>query len=156
MEYKIVTLEEKTVIGLCCRTNNHSPQMGQVITNLWQHFYSADIYPNITHRKNDKALGIYTDYASDDMGDYTVMVGCEIAKDGENQMKAGEMVIRHIPAGKYALFVVRGHMVQAVAEFWQKLWQMDLNRAFLYDFEEYQNASVEAAEIHIYIRLKDE
>ena len=45
-------------------------------------------------------------------------------------------------------------MLTAVREFWRELWNMDLNRAFVCDFEEYQNADPENAEIHMYISLK--
>ncbi len=65
------------------------------------------------------------------------------------------MVVRTIPAGTYAKFVVRGNMIKAVAEFWQELWKMDLPRAFVCDFEEYQNGDMEDALVHIYIGLKD-
>jgi predicted transcriptional regulator YdeE len=44
-------------------------------------------------------------------------------------------------------------MQKAVADFWIELWQMDLNRSFQCDFEEYQNCDMENAEIHIYISL---
>ena len=45
-------------------------------------------------------------------------------------------------------------MQKAVAEFWEKLWQMDLPRTFTCDFEEYQNGNMEDAEIHIYISVQ--
>lgn len=45
-------------------------------------------------------------------------------------------------------------MITAVSEFWQKLWNLNLDRSFICDFEEYQNADLENAEIHIYIGLK--
>ncbi len=65
-----------------------------------------------------------------------------------------ETEVRRIPAGQYAKFVVKGNMLTAVREFWRELWNMDLNRAFVCDFEEYQNADPENAEIHMYISLK--
>ena len=40
-----------------------------------------------------------------------------------------------------------------VARFWQELWEMDLDRAFTYDFEEYQDDSMEETCIHMYIAL---
>ena len=59
-----------------------------------------------------------------------------------------------LPAGKYAKFIVRGNMVTAVGEFWQKLWEMKLDRTYVFDFEEYQNADPENCEIHIYIGIR--
>ena len=37
-----------------------------------------------------------------------------------------------IPGGRYARFVVYGDMQAAVARFWQELWEMDLDRAFIH------------------------
>ncbi|MDD6771388.1 GyrI-like domain-containing protein, partial [Inconstantimicrobium porci] len=56
--------------------------------------------------------------------------------------------------GKYAKFVVRGHMQKAVQQFWQELWKMKLDRKYTADFEEYQDDCIDNAEIHIYIALK--
>lgn len=152
MDYEIVALEEKTVAGLVARTNNSAPDMGAVIGGLWSRFYQEGIYATIPKKVNDKALGIYTDYAKDEREDYSVLVACEVeaADNLPNDVQA-----RKIPAGKYAKFVVKGNMQKAVADFWQKLWSLDLPRAFTFDFEEYQNDDMEHAEIHIYIALKE-
>lgn len=151
MEYEIVNLEEKTIIGLSARTNNSAPDMGAVIGGLWTRFYTDGIYASIPEKVNGKALGIYTDYSDDEKGDYTILTACETSLGA----KAPEgTVIRTIPAGKYARFVVKGDMHKAVADFWVKLWSMDLDRAFICDYEEYQNSDMENAEIHMYIGLK--
>ena len=152
MEYEIVTLEEKIAVGVSARTNNTSPDMGAVIGGLWSRFYKEGIYDSIPKKEHAKALGIYTDYAGDEKADYTAFVACETAKE-----PAGcDFAVCHIPAGQYAKFVVHGNMVQAVAEAWQAIWQMDLPRAFQCDFEEYQNDDMgNEAEIHIYVGLKE-
>lgn len=151
MTYETVNLKEKTVVGLSARTNNSSPEMEKIIGGLWQKFYSPEICANIKNRANQKALGIYTDYDSDEKGDYTIAVMCEVNEASE--LPQGTEV-RRIPAGQYAKFIVKGNMLTAVREFWRELWNMDLNRAFVCDFEEYQNADPENAEIHMYISLK--
>lgn len=151
MKYEIVNLQEKRVAGYAARTNNTAPEMRQIIGGLWQKFYSDKGYPVIPDKRNDKALGIYTDYVADEKEDYTVLVACEVT---DSAVVPKQFTVRTIPAGKYAKFIVRGNMITAVAAFWQELWQMELNRSFICDFEEYQNADCENAEIHIYIGLK--
>ncbi len=151
MKYEVVNLTEKTVVGLTARTNNASPDMGAVIGGLWGRFFG--IYSAISQKANDKTLGIYTDYASDEHGDYTVMTACEVASADTVPTHA---VSKTIPAGRYAKFVVQGPMQAAVAEFWRQLWAMSLPRSYVCDFEEYQNADPENAIVHIYIGLKDE
>lgn len=151
MNYEIVNLKEKTVVGISARTNNNSPEMHNVIGGLWTDFYGKGIYEMISSKINGKAMGIYTDYEDDEKADYTVMVACEV-ESADNLPGNTEKMI--IPAGKYAKFEVKGNMVTACAEFWQELWKMDLPRSFVCDFEEYQNSDCDNCEIHMYIGLK--
>lgn len=152
MDYEIVTLEEKIAVGISARTNNASPDMGAVIGGLWNRFFNEGVYASIPEKTNQKALGIYTDYAGDEKSDYTAIVACETAKEP----KTGDYTVCKIPAGRYARFVVHGDMVQAVAAAWQEIWSMDLPRTFWCDFEEYQDDRMEDAEIHLYVGLKKE
>ena len=159
MDYEVVYLEEKKVAGLSARTNNQAPDMGTVIGGLWENFYTS-AYDKIRQKTNDKSLGIYTDYAGSEKDDYTILVGCEVESfpdysitKTENQEEEKPLTFLTIPAGKYAKFIVHGDVHLAVAKFWVQLWKMDLPRSFTCDFEEYQNSSMEGAEIHIYISL---
>ena len=151
MEYEILDMKEKIAAGLAARTNNASPDMGAVIGGLWQRFYGEGIYDLIPGKTNGKALGIYSEYAADEKGDYTITVACET--DGTGELPEGTLVTV-IPAGKYARFIVKGELHEAVAKFWQKLWEIDLPRTYVCDYEEYQNSDMEQAEIHMYIGVK--
>ena len=154
MEYEVVTMEEKKVVGLAARTNNMSSDMGNVIGGLWNDFYGKGVYQAIGHKADQKALGIYKDYAGDHRDDYTVMVACTVTEAEKTKDAPVPVVSTVIPAGKYARFIVKGDCKTAVGEFWQKLWSMDLPRSFQCDYEEYQNDDCEHAEVHIYIGLK--
>lgn len=207
MNYELVHVEEKTVAGLRIRTSNSDPKMSRSIGELWQRFYQEGIYHSIPGKRNDKSIGLYTNYEMEVNGPYDVIVCCEIespdrllssqrpaaqhlteqgtgqgagqaseqatvpatgqgteqatvqgAEQGLGQppvaQSSAEIQIETIPAGKYAKFIVQGHMQQAVAEFWTKLWSMELDRKFSSDFEEYQSGGdMDNAEIHIYIAL---
>ena len=41
MNYEIIEMEEKTVLGFTAVTNNTSPDMGTKIGQLWQKLYSG-------------------------------------------------------------------------------------------------------------------
>ena len=151
MEYEIVTLKEKIAVGVSARTNNTSPDAGAVIGGLWNRFFNEGIYASIPDKVNEKALGLSTDYAGDEKSDYTTVVACETSSEPKDDTYA----VCRIPAGKYAKFVIHGDMVQAVAAAWQEIWQMKLERTFQCDFEEYQDDSMDHAEIHIYVGLKE-
>lgn len=151
MNYELVYLEKKIVAGLRIRTSNSSPTMTKNIGELWQGFYATGIYKSISGKLSDKSIGLYTNYECDMKGEYDVMVCCEI----QNISNLPAMVqVETIPTGKYAKFVVHGDMQKAVAEFWMKLWSMNLDRKYSCDFEEYQSGcDMTNEEIHIYISL---
>lgn len=151
MDYEVVTLEEKIAAGVSARTNNLSPDMGAVIGGLWTRLFQEGVYASIPDKVNEKALGIYTDFSEDEKADYTVMAACETASVPQGD----DFAVCRIPAGRYAKFVIHGDMVQAVGAAWQAIWQMDLPRSFVCDFEEYQDDRMDNAEIHIYVGLKD-
>jgi predicted transcriptional regulator YdeE len=151
MDYEIVQLEEKVVAGLKTRTSNGDPNMSNCIGGLWQMFYEKGVYQRIPNKKNHKSIGLYTNYEGQKGDAYDVLVCCEV--ETLEGLEAGTEGFV-IPDGKYAKFVVKGNAVTACMEFWMKLCELDLNRKYGVDFEEYQNADMENAEIHMYISLK--
>ena len=128
MEYEIVNLEEKKAVGISAVTNNKSPEMPKIIGGLWDEFYKK-VYGEINDKANNKSIGMYHKY------------------------QPNEVIT--IPSRKYAKFIVKGNVVTAVQEFWQKVWNMNLDRSFVCDFEEYQAGDdMDNMEIHMYISLK--
>lgn len=146
MNYEIVNLEEKIVVGVSAITSNDDPNMGQVIGELWEKLYQEGINEIIKNKVNEYAIDLYSDYEDNK---YCVTVGNEVSRV-ENE----ELVVKKIPSGKYAKFFIEGHMQKAVAEAWSEIWQMDLERSYKVDFEEYLNADYDNAKINIYIALR--
>ena len=109
-------------------------------------------YQNIENRKNNKAIGLYTDYQGDFSKPYNFICCCEVNK---NDSIKEPLVSKTIPSGKYAKFIINGDVKNSVGKFWMKLWQMDLDRKYSCDFEEYQNNTqdMQNQEIHIYIAV---
>lgn len=146
MKYEIVNLKEKIIVGVSAITSNNSSEMGAIIGELWEKLYQGGVNQSIKNKVNQYAIGLYSDYSGDQ---YTVTAGNEVSV-AENE----ELTVKIIPAGKYAKFSVQGNMVTAVAESWDKIWKMNLDRSFTGDFEEYLNSDWENANIDIYIALK--
>ncbi len=146
MNYEIVNLEEKIVVGVSAITSNDDPKMGEVIGSLWEKLYQGGINEIIKNKANEYAIGLYSDYEDNK---YCVTVGNEVSSI-ENE----ELIVKKIPAGKYAKFFIEGHMQKAVAEAWSEIWQMDLDRSYKADFEEYLNADYDNAKINIYISVR--
>lgn len=152
MDYQIMMQQEKKVAGTAVRTNNHAKEMPKQIGETWYTFQTA-LYQKIPEKKNQNTIGLYTEYESNENGDYTFLAGCEI--NSFTNLPAGIKTYT-IPAGSYAVFQVQGDD-RAIAVFWQKLWQMPLKRSFTFDFEEYYpDSTPENRHVSIYIALQDE
>ncbi|WP_194191570.1 GyrI-like domain-containing protein [Clostridium chrysemydis] len=146
MKYEIVNLKGKTLVGVSAVTSNDDPNMGKIIGGLWEKLYQGGINETIKNKANEYAIGLYSDYEDNK---YLVTAGNEVCK-AENE----GLTIKKIPAGKYAKFSIEGHMEKVVAEAWNEIWQMDLDRSYEADFEEYLNSDFNNAKIDIYISLK--
>ena len=151
MNYEIVNLKEKTVAGITIRTSNNDTNMTKAIGETWQKFFASGIYESIFKKENDNTIGLYTNYEDKVNGAYDVVVCCEISK--EENLPA-EIDVKKISEGKYAKFVAKGNVQKAVAECWAKIWAMDLDRKYSFDFEEYiGGCDMDNAEINIYISI---
>ena len=150
MTYELVELKDMMVAGLSARTNNYAPDMGNVIGGLWAQFMGA--YSSVLYKANEKTLGIYTEYEGRETEDYSVLAACEVKK---TEGQPDGITIKTIPAGTYAKFTAEGEGKEAVAKVWQNLWNMDLSRSFVCDFEEYEKTEEGRCRMHIYIGLKN-
>lgn len=149
MNYEIVELEEKIVEGIWIKTTNENGQSMQDIGELWNRFFTQGVYDKIEGKVNNKTIGLYTEYEKDYTKPYTFMVGVEV------DHKENKEMVKIIPKGKYAKFVIIGDVQKAVGTLWETIWQMDLDRTYTGDFEEYQNNSqnLQEQEIHVYIAI---
>lgn len=146
MNYEVVNLEKKIVVGISAITSNSDPKMGEIIGGLWEKLFMNGVNATIKNKINEYSIGLYSDYSGEN---YSVTAGNEVSK-----VENDELTVKVIPAGRYAKFCIHGHMQKAVADAWNQIWQMDLDRSFTGDFEEYLNSDWENANINIYIALK--
>ena len=154
MEYEILELKEKIIEGVEIRTTNQKGKAMQDIAEMWQKFFGEGIYNKIENKLNNKTIGLYTDYEGDYTKPYKFVVCTEVNKESKN---LENRVIKTIPRGKYARFIITGDVQKSVGKAWSEIWNMDLKRKYTCDFEEYQNNSEDMnnQEIHIYIAIED-
>lgn len=151
MNYEIINLQKKDIVGITARTRNDDEKMGEIIGGLWSDLFNKGVLQNIGDKINNCTIGLYSGYENDEKSEYSITVGCEV-KNITNIPRG--TVVKNIPEGKYAKFIVEGNMQTAVQEFWDKLWQMPLDRKYSGDFEEYQpECTMKHAIIHIYISI---
>lgn len=162
MHKELVTKSEIKLIGLTARTNNKN-EMNPTTSKIGElagRFWSQNIANQIPNRKNPGVtLSVYTEYDSNEHGDYTYFIGEEV-DSFENV--SSEFQKLTIPAAKYQKFTTpSGKMPEVVINAWQQIWKMSSNdfggeRAYVADFEVYdQRASNPVnASLDIYIGLK--
>lgn len=148
MNYEVVNLEEKTIVGVTARTGNNDPQCQAVIGGLWQRFMGEGIEAGVRNKANAYCVGLYSDYDMKEMK-YDTTVGVEVTGNANP-----ELSVKIIPAGRYAKFHIEGDVVRDVAAAWNDIWKMPLERSFTADFEEYISNDNGAAQIDIYVALK--
>ena len=103
------------VHGLEIRTTNaaeRDPGTAR-IPSLWEKVAREGIVGSRT------PVAVYLDYASDDRGPYTLLVGVE-ARPGE--AVPGGLRAVDVPGGRCLLFEARGPMPKALIETWGLVW----------------------------------
>jgi predicted transcriptional regulator YdeE len=148
------------VAGYSARTNNAAEASGKgKIGPLWQRWFAENLGANVPNRIGNDILAVYSDYASDEKGDYTYTLGVRVS--GTDGLPA-DLKYRKIAAGRYAVFTTDyGPVTQVVPAEWQKIWaapasELGGKRAFVTDFEVYDQraADPQHAQIDIHIRLR--
>jgi predicted transcriptional regulator YdeE len=157
---RIIQLDGFEIIGIAARTNN-SKEAGPdaALPKLWQRAMQEHVLDRVPDITDPNLYAVYTDYASDADGDYTLVLGAK-ARSGANP-PAG-MITRAVPAGRYAVFPSeRGPVGKVVVETWKRIWayyQSPANglRAYCADFELYDQraANPTNAQVDIYIGVK--
>ena len=151
MNYEIVELPERTIVGPTIRTSNNSPEEVAAIGQLWGRFMGEGMDRTIHETRVEPygCFGLYYDYDMSDMG-YTMLVGCETSADAPEGMEA-----QTIAAGRYAKIAIRGgDCVASVAKAWADE-ELCAQRAYTVDFEAYlPGEDMSCADIDVYVALR--
>jgi predicted transcriptional regulator YdeE len=154
---------EITLVGLTERTNNKSEMNPETskIGALASLYWSNQAASGIQHRsKPGITYAVYTDFESDEHGDYTYFIG-EAVESLQDQDLEGLKTIT-IPASNYTKFTTEpGKMPEVVISAWQEIWAMSENdfggkRKYKADFEIYDERTLDPNNtvIDIYIGIE--
>lgn len=141
MNPKAVQQDEFTVVGIAVRTSN-AEQMtpARPIGKQWERLMGEGLLAAIPNKADGKIVALYSEYANDEDGQYTYLLGARVKK-AEN-LPAG-MVAKNVPAGRYAVFTSeRGPVEKVVVDLWRRVWATPKNelggdRNYKADFEVY-------------------
>ncbi len=163
MNKEIVELDSLKLIGVTARTNNKNemdPEKSKIASTAGR-YWSENLANNFKHRLSPgTTYAVYTDYESDENGDYTYFIG-ELVDTFEGQdNETFEQLI--IPASRYQKFTTQtGKMPEVVINAWQAIWQMQPsdfggNRKYIADFEVYDQRASDpnSTIIDIYIGIE--
>jgi predicted transcriptional regulator YdeE len=158
-EFPVKTIVEEPfyVAGYSVRTNNAKEMSGEgQIGALWQRFMQGGLSKAIPNHVDGNILAVYSDYASDESGDYTYTLGVRVSSVDSLPQGVGW---RRLAGGRYSVFITdRGPVVQVVQAEWKRIWAMQPSelggrRAFHTDYEVYDarsaNANLAQVEIHL-------
>lgn len=162
MQKELVKQAEIKVVGITARTNNKNEMHTSTakIGELAGRFWSENIASRIPNRKNPGVtLSIYTDYDSNEHGDYTYFIGEEVNSFDKVPTDFQTLTI---PATHYQKFTAGpGKMPDVVIAAWQQIWSLSAHalggeRAYIADFEVYDQRASDAthASLDIYIGIK--
>lgn len=149
-----VELQPLTITGLGVRTCNREQQSAGDIARLWEQFWNEDVINRIPDKAGNDIYCIYTEYEGDFMQPYTTLIGCAVDKHSA-VLPAGMKSVT-ISGGKYMKLTARGRLADGVViREWSKVWESDLARAYLGDFEVYPaGIDMDNAEIDIFVGVK--
>lgn len=139
--FTVKQVPAKTVVGISRRTSNADGRSIKDIPATWTDFLQQNAGAKIMNRAMPPAMyAVYSDYASNWMGEYAYMIGCGVTRAGK--VPEG-MEVRKIPAQTYAVFLAKGRMPDEVLAVWSQVWLSDLPRTYTFDFEIYDQRFVQ-------------
>jgi len=161
MKKQVLHLPELTLIGISGRTNNkneNTPETAKILPIVQRYFHQtlADKIPNRV--KPAITYCVYTDYASDEFGDYTYFIGEAVHENADAPEGFSKIII---PAQTYAKFTNGpGTMPDVCTNAWKEIWSMSSEtlggqRAYRADFEIYDERAQNhhQVELDIYIGI---
>jgi predicted transcriptional regulator YdeE len=155
-------ISQLLIVGLTTRTNNTNEMnpAKSKIAGLFETYISDQRCNDIKHRINPGVTyAVYTDYETDEHGDYTYYLGEAVSSFEEQDLSKFETLT--IPESKYMKFTTDiGILPDIVTDAWLNIWQLDKsdfgsNRSYIADFELYDNKSSDPANasVDIYVGL---
>lgn len=162
MKKELVTKPEIKLVGVTIRTNNKNemnPQLAK-IGELVGRYRNENIAKQIPNRKNPGiTFSVFTEYASDEHGDYTYFIGEEV---DSFESSSSELKQLTIPSARYQKFTTPiGKMPEVVIHAWQEIWKMSAHdfggeRAYKADFEIYDQRAIDPfnTSLDIFIGIK--
>ena len=128
------------VIGLSAVVSNDDPD---AIGALWASFRAENIRVRLGPDASEDVFCVYHDYEGGVMDPYRMTIGyrATAAADGLRRVT--------IPQQSMAVYDATGPQPQAVIAQWQAIWQSDLARRFVADYDVYDPRTPDTVRVHV-------
>jgi len=142
-----------TGLKLDKKTFNANGQAAVDCGSLWQHFMGDAVANKITNKLSTDIYAVYFEYDGDHTQPYSFFIGCKVHPDAETPKGLDSI---NIPNQNYTVVTAKGKMPDCVANAWQDIWKSNIDRAYGFDFEVYNELSAdwENAVVDIYLSVK--
>jgi predicted transcriptional regulator YdeE len=151
---EFVSLDSFAIVGIEARTSfRREKNPGGVLPALWGRF--REEMRAVPNRTDKDTIALYTDYESDEYGEYTVVLGAKVSSAAD--VPEG-MVAKQVPAARYAVFTSeRGPAKRVVIDTWKRIWNEPRTeryaRSYRNDFELYGAAAADPEDIQLTIYI---
>lgn len=152
--YTLIEKPSIQIIGIECRTSNHSEAGPVDIPKHWEKFFNQGIMDQIPNKISKDILALYCDYEGDYTQPYSLVIGCAVSS--VDFVPEG-MVVKIIPNGTYAMFRAVGEHPKSLIQTWETIWQQtNLKRTYAGDYELYsEKFSHYPQEVEVFIAVQD-
>jgi predicted transcriptional regulator YdeE len=160
VSFERTKVESFYLAGIEARTSNELEMQGKgKIGETIARVRKDGVLKKLQNRVGSETYALYTQYESDRNGPYTYFLGAKVSSDKD--IPTG-MVLRHVPAGEYALVTGSGSPPASVAiRLWQEIWSFEtskrIDRAYKTDFEVHHGIDENndpGSKIDLYVGLK--
>lgn len=153
MKPTVEHIDAKTIIGMGLRTNNERESHPDTasIPLMWKNFFEYNVMASVPQQLDPMTVYCtYSDYESDSMGDYTVIIGLQSGATD----KPSNLNLITIEEGNYLVFKVLEASPTGIKDTWAGIegyfaQEGEYQRSFTTDFEIYQGRD----DISIYISI---
>lgn len=135
------------------KTTNSGGQSSIDCGNLWQKFERGKFAEQIPDKMSNEIYAVYFEYEGNHAKPFAYFIGCQVKQDAETPAGMSSLTI---PTQNYNKVVAKGKMPACISKAWQDIWNSDIERAYSYDFEVYDELSHDwsNAEVDIFVASK--
>lgn len=157
LAHEIVTLGPIKVVGPAIITSNEKEMTkeGQMV-ELYEYFVHNNVSEWITNKKDNSLVVLYTDYDSDESGEYVYAIGHQVLTDECHD----KLEFFETPSAKYLHFTSeRGYLNDVLPSLWREIWrrtqsgELGAERAFTTDFEFHNYEDNKSADVVVDVFL---